>query len=608
MSVFASLLSSAGYLLGLLLLFIGERAIGAGAGRAIVSGTGALFLLAAIAHRVLRWARADGDRRAVERSLLALELIGLLGVVLYALQSDAGTWLFRRPLDQLAPKLAGCLAALWPVSIVAAVLPLVLTELAHAGMARAPQLERGRIQDALYSGLGLAAVLVFGFCAVYVASARDPKWDLSYFRATRPGESTQKLARGLSEPLEVALFFPPANEVHDQVRDYFELLARVAPQVKLREADYALEPKRAKELGVTGNGAVVLSRGKRHEQLWLGTDLDHARGDLSRLDQQVQKRLLSLTRGHQVFYLTTGHGERTDERMSETDQRARLSQLFELLRQQDIEVRRLGAAEGLSSNVPVDAAGVLVLGPTRDFSAAESEALQRYLLAGGHVLFAFDPDARVDADALLRPLGVRFVPVPTANDRIYVQKDFQISDRLNLATASFSSHPSVTTLSQLGSRAPVVMVGAGHLETREDVKSALVDFTVFSQPDSWNDLDGDLAFGGKGELRKAWPLAAAVSVRGPGAKEEGRAVVLADSDALADGLLQLPGNASLALDGVRWLTHQEWSAGQVNTETDPPIAHTRGQDVAWFYTTIFLAPALVLAAGFAVTRRKRRAR
>ena len=46
--------------------------------------------------------------------------------------------------------------------------------------------------------------------------------------------------------------------------------------------------------------------------------------------------------------------------------------------------------------------------------------------------------------------------------------------------------------------------------------------------------------------------------------------------------------------------------GQTSTEADAPVSHTRKQDVIWFYGTIFLGPAVVLAVGVMVTRRTRR--
>lgn len=42
------------------------------------------------------------------------------------------------------------------------------------------------------------------------------------------------------------------------------------------------------------------------------------------------------------------------------------------------------------------------------------------------------------------------------------------------------------------------------------------------------------------------------------------------------------------------------------SEEDVPIQHTRSQDVAWFYATVFGVPVAVLAVGFFVTRRRGR--
>ena len=81
---------------------------------------------------------------------------------------------------------------------------------------------------------------------------------------------------------------------------------------------------------------------------------------------------------------------------------------------------------------------------------------------------------------------------------------------------------------------------------------------------------------------------------------------MADSDALADGVLQNLGNAYLALDTLRWITGEESISGVVSSEEDVPIQHTRAQDVLWFYATVLLAPALVLGVGFFVTRRRGR--
>src|SRR5262249_41147066 len=88
-----------------------------------------------------------------------------------------------------------------------------------------------------------------------------------------------------------------------------------------------------------------------------------------------------------------------------------------------------------------------------------------------------------------------------------------------------------------------------------------------------------------------------------------RAVVIGDSDLLSDEVLPyVQGNGYFLLDALKWLQREETIAGEIISEADVPIAHTRKQDVAWFYSTIFVAPAVVLAAGWVATRSRRRAR
>ena len=149
----------------------------------------------------------------------------------------------------------------------AAAWPILLVELAYAQMARAPRLELGRIRSAMLSGFGLAGALVFAFSFAYVASERDKKVDLAYFRTSRPGEVTRRIVRNLDQPIEVAVFFPAANEVRDEVDDYLDDLAKESRQLKVTHYDFDIDPIKAKEYGVTTNGILVFVRGARKEQL-----------------------------------------------------------------------------------------------------------------------------------------------------------------------------------------------------------------------------------------------------------------------------------------------------------------------------------------------------
>ncbi len=386
------------------------------------------------------------------------------------------------------------------------------------------------------------------------------------------------------------------------------MLERESPQLQVARYDQAIDVAKARELQVSGNGAVVFSRGSRKEQLLVGTELERARTQLRSLDQEVNKRLSLLARAKRVVYLTSGHGERSQVREA-TDQNPGTTKLRRALGAQNYELKDLGVAEGLATEVPSDAAAVLVLGPTQPFLPEEAAALERYLAKGGRVLFALDPEAKADFNPLLAKVGLAYDPTVLCNDAIYYAKTRQPSDRAIIATASYSSHPSVSTLARLGNSGAMVFVVAGSLEERrERPLPAAVDFTIHAERRTFRDLDGNFTFDPAKEVRKPYELAAAVTLRQPSGKkeDEGRMVVLADVDAVADFAIDNLGNAQFAVDAMKWVLGEEQLTGAVSSEEDVPVEHTRKQDVAWFYSTVIGAPLLVLAAGYLASRRRGR--
>ena len=592
--------------LGLLAVFLGERLVGAGALRTVLDLVG---LLAVVATMVLRWNRsalsAAAPRARVERLFAVLGTLALLALLAWFAQSDVVLVAGGPDVRRSAPRVATVLQIATALLAAAAVLPLVLGELAYAAMARAPEVEVGRVQDAVGTGVALVAVLTTALALGWVADTADVSSDWSYFRPGRPSESTRGLVRGFTEPVTLSLFYPPGSEVGAAVRDYAESLAKESPLLRVERLDAAVDLPRSRALGVNGNGAIAVSRGERHETYLTGTVLDASKSQLRELDPEVQKRLYQVARAPKVLYLTTGHGERAAMNADLSDPRGTVKVFQDLLRAQNDEVRPLGAAQGLATEVPRDAGAVLVLGPTTPFLREEVEALVRWVRGGGRLLVALDPESGSQFDAVLQPFGVRFVPTTLANDRFYVMRTHQPSDRTQLVSQTFGPHASVRTLARAGGRLPVLLLGTGSLELLTQKPAGVnVVFTVSTSPETFRDLDGNFVFDPRTEKRKAWDVAAAITLPRKGT-DEGRAVVVADSDAFTDVALDASqGNRALAVDAVRWLLGEE-SLGAPGGETDFPIQHTRTQDVAWFYLTVFVAPLAVVGAGFWATRRRR---
>jgi hypothetical protein len=587
--------------LGMLAIFVGERMIGSGGARGAATLGGLALVLIAMAIRIGRARGATPDRGQVERTLLALYGLGLFAVALYFVQSDLPTLWKGKALEHGWPRLATVLAALWPAIWAASAWPIALIEMAYAQVARAPRIEVGRVRDAMYSGFGLAAALVFAFALAYVASERDKKIDLAYFRTTRPGEVTRRIVRNLDQPIEIAVFFPSGNEVREEVDNYIQDLAKESGELKTAHYDFDIDPLKAKEYGVSTNSVLVFSRGTRHEQLGLPREIESARNALRTLDKEVQQRLMMMVKPPRVAGFTLGHGERNwDRATSDTDKRSGIRTFRDILVDQNYDVRYLSAADGLMQDVPKDISVVIIIGPQKPFLPEEMASLNRYVDRGGRLLIALDPENHVTMKGVLAPLYLEYKDETLANDQVFARRTHQDNDHLNLVTATYTSHPSVTTLQRLGARAPIILPGAGWINANRDRKSGVtVDSPIKAQHATFVDKNGNFQQD-PGEDRRAWELGATA------VKKDARVFVLADSDAFSDDVIPIAANQLLATDVVHWLMGDEAFSGVASTEADAPISHTRKQDVIWFYGTIFLAPALVIVAGLLVTRGARR--
>ena len=132
------------------------------------------------------------------------------------------------------------------------------------------------------------------------------------------------------------------------------------------------------------------------------------------------------------------------------------------------------------------------------------------------------------------------------------------------------------------------------------------------------DLNNNYAFDGSGpnpEKKQRWNIAAAVEGTKHGDKDGYRVLVLADAALFVDFIGRnpigqvvaglLPGAGLLLEDSVKWLGGEESFVGEVVSEDDKAIQHTKNEDVVWFMLMIIGAPIIVLTLGLVATRRRR---
>jgi hypothetical protein len=606
---------------GLISVFIGERVLfSVFAARLLFTGMGTLIVFAGAAWRFSEWHRAEGDDRRVEL-VFALAYLGCgLALIGFGFSSEDGVRLLGLEFESVVSEerfrrifLVGS-AILALVALLPAFAAQWAIQWSGGGSEGRSRVELLRATEMATSALSVALAAGLLSLGGYVTHHRDQTFDASYFKTSTPGTAVQEIVSGLGEPLRVLLFFPEVDLVKDEVFGYFGQLANETDNVLIEEYDRLAYPLLAQQYDISDDGWVLMIRGDQVVRFGLPIELNAARARLRLLDGQVQSQLLRLARNRRYVYMTVGHGELNDALgtsgagAGDADERA-LPELEGVLELMSYGARQLGLRTGLGDRIPDDAVALFVLGPQRPFLPQELRAVQEYLDRGGSLLLALEPGSAFTLDGLRERLGVDFISVGLADEQAHMRQRGGVSDRRLIVTNLFSSHASVTTAGRRGVGAGIALAGAGHLVPAEDVDGPRVQFTIGALSSTFADLNGNFRFDPPAETKEPKDLAAAIE-GGTGGVDGMRALVFADADLFSDGVLaSVEANRAIVADGLRWLGREEAFSGEVVSEADLPIAHTRAEDVVWFYLIILGAPALVALGRWVavVVGRRRRA-
>lgn len=624
---------------GLFFILLGQRLFGhLPTLKMTMTVIGLIAVIAITGLRGFTAMRTQGARRAVERTLLLCQLGVLVSLVLYALTTSWGMGLFTMS-EKGAAKFSTVLTVLWAIGMVCSIVPMFMIEMS-LGVAKRTGfdlktagdegVEYYRVREIGWSGLSVALATAFLMVTCNVAKERNVQRDVSYFKTSSPGESTKRIVAASNDTIKVHLFFPASNAVKEQVKDYFEALNRASGHLQIEEHDRFVNAELAGKYKVTKDGVIVLVKGsgdqEKSEKIEVDTDIEKARKGASKLrnfDREVNTQLMKLVRDKRKAYVMTGHGEITDPDSIPPELKGRVperrtSVFRKRLGELNYEVKDLGLID-LAKDVPEDATIVIMLAPTVPLMPAEWAALGRYLDKGGRLLVAFDPKADPSFGELEGKLGIKFNPAPLTDDQAFLPQRGTPADRRFAITTQFSAHASTTALSRSVDKG-LILIESGALEDApitakgEQPKKTI---TIRSMETSFLDLNENFAFDSD-EKRQRWNIGAAIEgprIKGADGKEKDgyRVLAFADADLFADALVSSMGRAAVVLvsgplldDAVKWLGGEEVFAGEVVTEDDKPIKHTKSQDAVWFTLTIVGAPLLVLTLGLVGTWARRR--
>ncbi len=524
-----------------------------------------------------------------------------------------------------------------------------------------------RVRDIGWSGLSIGLAAAFLMVTCNVANQKNIRRDVSYFKTSSPGDSTRAIAASTTEPIKILLFFPAVNEVKAEVRNYFDALARATGKVIIEELDHMVAAELAAKYKVSKDGVAVVVRGDKSELIEIGTDMERERratGKLRNLDRAVNGALLKVMREKRKAYLTVGHGELNDRGSLAPMLKDKIPERQATVMRQTLTFLGYDTVDlnpsDLAVDVPKDATVVLLLGPAQALEDAELAALDRYLERGGRLLAALNPLGDGQLGPLSARLGLAFDRTLLTDDKSFFPERNSNADFRNVVTTQVSAHASTTALSR-ASRARLLVVASGSLRDADFAGGSATaekprrTYIIKTNDTTWADTTNNLAFDSTTEKRDRYNVGAAIegprinlsaaeqaaaASAGSAAKPDAagdahahdsaatatnvakdkdgfRALVYGNANFFADAaMIDLSGRARKTMiggdffvfDAVRWLGGEELFAGEVVSEDDKPIKHTKSEDGAWFMLTILGAPMVVLGLGLVGTwwRKKRR--
>lgn len=485
----------------------------------------------------------------------------------------------------------------------------------------------------LFSAILALALL---FLSTVLLSRHDVVRDFSYGQRRTLSPQTTQVISMIERPIQITAFY--ADNPSEQAR-LLNLVNRYRESTALLDivfVDVDRRPDLAEEYGVSTNRTVVLEDGDLRVRM---SDPDEA---------TLTAGLIRVLRAEPpMVYFTTGHGEASVD----DESGGGLMEAARMLMEQNFELRTLNTT--LVPRVPESASLLVLAGPQSEYTPQEISLVDDYLMRGGRVLAAVEPDGARSVDSLLTRWGVEpgvgyvidatdeqrnllggqqepLIALGSASNPDHpITRGFNFLSFFPIARALFVTEPvpagvEAEALIQTGQRTWLERTPTTESATAYDEGvdvlgplalgiAATIDLRLFSAGQvSASGLSGNILEMSASaiELRDS-TLAGTQELGGEqfasGLADNARLVVFGDIDFVSNSNLRVQGNGDLFLASVLWLTEQEDRIALAPRPelSDPFILGARRTKMLnWVGIGIF--PALFFAAGGVSLWRRRR--
>jgi ABC-type uncharacterized transport system involved in gliding motility auxiliary subunit len=460
-----------------------------------------------------------------------------------------------------------------------------------------------KTRQAKYGAETLGLVILFVIVVVlinYIFTREKLKqeWDLTASQENSLAPETLKALSDLKEPVKVMAFYTSGSYSRQSGEDLLKKFRdKGNGNFGYELIDPESKPLIAQQYGVTTDGTLVITKGGQHENVKFASESEIVNA-LVRLENPIEL----------TIYFIAGHGEFSPD----TTDNNGFSSAKTDLQNINYQVKTL---DSLANAVPVDAAVMVIAGPTKPYSQAEVDNLAKYLAGGGKVIFMVetsllggiekgqtDPlvdylsktwgitlrdDVVVDSAQYMQSLGPT-VPVtssygtsPIISDDMKNVFSFFVAPRsIDLA----ATPPDGVTLNSVVKTSPSAF-GETNLDALQGVEGQQVQINP-------EDAQGELTLVATGE----------------NATTKGRVVVIGDAEFAVNGYWSSQiANPNIFLNAIKWTSKRtDLISLSPKPTSDTTMTVTSRDVIVIFLLGCLLPPILIVVAGVSVwwSRRK----
>ena len=488
----------------------------------------------------------------------------------------------------------------------------------HSGAGPLQPLKKRKLAISLNTLIALGLAVLLTLMLNYLSYRHNDRMDWSRSRYYSLSDKTLSLLAGLTNRIDVIVFFQPGNQVYEDVHNLLQEYAWACPLMRVEwvdpDRDLARTEQFMRKYNVDQANVVVFDADGRSKHVAARdvADYDYSPIQFGQMPERIafkgeqafSSAIQSVTESRRpIIYFLQGHGERDVDSFNRA---AGYSSLAQEIKRDNVEVRKLTLGE--KQSIPSDCDALVIAGPEKRISEQELSLLRNYLDLKGRLLLMLDAMTRTGLEPLMEDWGIRLA------DDVVVDATRTLSGR-ELFLTKYEPHPITDKLKNETSilylpRSVEPAVRAEEAGGAPD-KPRVMPLAASSEA-GWAESDltqNPMKF--DAEVDRPGPVSVAAAVeRGPvpGIDVQirpTRVVVFGDSDFVSNAALT-GGNIDFFLSALNWLLERT----ELMAIAPKPIEQNRlvlsdAQLRTLHWLVVVVLPLLVAMAGALVWLRRR---